>query len=89
VHGVNLIIYGEKFDIICFISEDEIASTVNCIYAYIMRKPLFEERFYGTYVLMPFKAFESQPSFVKIKQWFNHNLQDYHETVHLCEKRRP
>ena len=88
MRGVNLIIYGEKFDIICFVSEDEIASTVNCIYAYLMHKPLFEEKFYGTYVLMPLKAFESQPLFVKIKQWFNHKHQNYHATVPLCEKRR-
>lgn len=87
-NSVNLIIYGEKFDIICFISEDEIASTVNCIYSYLMYEPLFKEKFLGEYVQMPLPIIEKQTRLMKLKCLFHNRFNDYHATVSISGKRR-
>ena len=49
VIGANLVIYGNRFNLVCFISEDIVLSTVNTIYSYIMGNPLFGEKLFQKY----------------------------------------
>lgn len=49
VKGANLVIYGNRFDLVCFISEKVVLTTVNTIYSYIMGSPLFCEKLFQKY----------------------------------------
>lgn len=87
VNGVNLVIYGEKFDLICFISKHYIASTINCIYSYLMKKPLFEEKQLGQYIFLPLVKENSRSYNFFLKYLFHNRAQDYHATVSVARER--
>lgn len=51
VEGVNLIIYGELFDVWCLVDRRTIASLINAISMYIAGKPFLPETHIGAFVI--------------------------------------
>lgn len=77
--GINLAIYGELFDIFCYIDRECRLSFINFIYLYLMKRPLFENRLIKDgYISTPGKKLSNWSI---IKSLFLNDIRILHDVV--------
>ena len=57
IDGVNLILYGRKFDIVVLIDKKLCHSVINCIYSYIFKRNLLDDELYFSKPKVGIKSF--------------------------------
>ena len=83
VQGVNLIIRGEIFDIICLVKKDDLMILINSIYLYLCKKNLFKIRLFDNSVaaLSVKKLSFSSIIFYYWQKLLNKNERYVHEVI--------